>query len=173
MSRRTDWIVVGGSPGESSYCTRCGEGLRLYLPVRIEIFVAAAKAFVKIHSKCSPGNYVEPPVTTPEEWVAGRDTGISSLTIYSAITGMPGPHRRYDIPHDPADFGRCYRLLNLFPAWKEQLPKVVGLCPRWKSFVENWDELTKLYEEELPSGKAPRLYGRMQALRNPGSAPKV
>ncbi len=50
-TRRGHWIIAGEGdrPGR---CLRCGAELNLVLPQPIEIFVAAAKAFVKIHLKC-------------------------------------------------------------------------------------------------------------------------
>lgn len=162
--KKADWVVVGGAVGEVSHCTRCGEGLRLVLPLRIEVFIAATLAFVKAHSLCPEGKYFEKPVTSPVEWAASRDTGTSSLTIYSAVTGLPSPRGRYDIPYVPHDFGRCYRLLKLFPAWRGDLAKTILLCKKWKPFVEHWDELTALFEQESPSGLCPHLYERMKAL---------
>ena len=164
--RKGDWVVMGGKPGEVAYCTRCGEGLTLVLPLHMEVFLAASHAFVKVHSHCPAGKYIEKPVVTPEEWAASRDTGTSSLTIYSAITGKPSHHRGYGVPHDPDDFGRCYRLLKLFPAWREKLSETVKLCREWEPFVQAWDELTALYELEAPNhqGSAPKLYARMKEI---------
>ena len=164
--KKGDWVVIGGKPGEIGYCTRCGQGLNINLPQPVDLMVEIMNAFVKIHSRCAPGKYVEKPATTPDEWAHGRDTGTSSLTIYSAITGMPSHHGRYDVPHDPDDFGRCYRLLKLFPQWREKLAETIKLCPEWKPFAEAWDELTAIYEEEVPNhrGSAPKLYKRMKEL---------
>lgn len=148
--------MVGGAPGDSAHCTRCGEGLNIGLPIRIEVWIAATKAFVKAHKDCVPGQYFEKPAVTPEEWARGRDTGVSSLTIYAAITGRD-TNMPWNIPYDPSDFGRCYRLLKLFPSWRAQLHKVVGICQEWAPFVQHWDELTKIYEEELPNGGCPKL----------------
>jgi hypothetical protein len=49
--RSYPWIVVGDgeAPGE---CLRCGAVLGISLPMPMEMWVAAAKAFVKIHAKC-------------------------------------------------------------------------------------------------------------------------
>lgn len=101
----------------------------------------------------------------PMAWVTNGDTGTSSLTIWSVFTGRPSPHKRYDIPHDPDDFGRCYRLLKVMPSWLGRLGEVAAVYPAWAPFVKAWDELTRLYEEELPSGRAPKCYARMQELR--------
>jgi len=164
MAKGVDWVVAGGKPGEVGYCTRCGEGLVLGTQP-VDIFLAASKAFVKLHSKCKPGKYFEKPAKTPDEWAHGRDSGTSSLTIYSAITGHPSPHGCFDVPHDPDDFGRCYRLLKLFPAWREKLAETINICKEWEPFVAAWDELTELYEEEMRNDVAPKLYKRLQALR--------
>lgn len=161
---KADWVVVGGRPGESSHCRRCGNGLTIGTQ-RVEVATAAMKAFVKIHAACRPGTYKETPAATPHQWLTGRDTGTSSLTIFSAMTGLPSPHGDYDVPYDPDDFGRCYRLLRLFPEWREHLNKTVSLCPAWAAFVDNWDELTRIYEQELPAGRMPKLYARLQELQ--------
>jgi len=164
--KKGDWVVIGGKPGEVGYCTRCGQGLNINLPQPVDLMVEIMNAFVRIHSRCAPGKYFEKPATTPDEWALGRDTGTSSLTIYSAITGRPSHHRSYDVPHDPDDFGRCYRLLKLFPQWRDKLAETIKICPEWQPFVEAWDELTALYEEEVPNhtGRAPKLYKRMKEL---------
>ena len=163
MKKNIDWVVVSSKPGEIAFCKRCGKGLNFQLPQRCEIVEAALNAFTKIHSECQPGNGWSESVKSPYEWLMGRDTGISSRTIYAAITGCPTED--YDIPHDPDDFGRCYRLLELFPNWKAELHKVAERFPKWKPFIAAWDELTALYEEEAPSGRAPKLFDRMQELR--------
>ncbi len=105
------------------------------------------------------------------EWLKSRDTGISSLTIFEVMTGInlrPGILIHPDLPYDPSDFGRCYRLLNKFPEWRVRLPEVAKLYPTWSGLIDNWAELTTLYEEELQneSGRAPKLYARMQEILN-------
>lgn len=104
---------------------------------------------------------------TPEgRWLAGGDTGISSKTIWSVMTGrrIGDRHWRPDVPRDPDDFGRCHRLLETFPGWRWRMPEVASVHPEWSRLVAAWDELTVLYLEEFPSGRAPRLYARMRAL---------
>ena len=158
--RKGDWVAAGGRPSELGHCTRCGEGLILGRQ-RIGVAVAAMKAFAKEHAGCVDRGYQEPVPKTPQEWAASRDVGISSGTIYAAVTGCLSPYPgRWDVPHDPADFGRCYRLLQLFPALRPDLPKVVDLCAKWKPFVAAWDELARLYE--AADGEA--LYGKIQQL---------
>lgn len=103
----------------------------------------------------------------PVAWLTNGDTGISSETIWSVLMNrrIAKPHWHADVPHDPADFGRCYRLLKVMPSWRARLPEVAEKYPKWAPLVAAWDELTALYEEEEPSGMAPKLYARMKELR--------
>lgn len=108
---------------------------------------------------------------TPIEWLLSDDTGISSKTILLVMTGSEITGSFWtDIPYDPSDFGRCYRLLQKFPEWRERLPEVAEKYPIWGPMVSAWDELTALYVQELgnPDGKAPMLYARMKTLIDEG-----
>lgn len=117
---------------------------------------------------------------TPNEWILSNDTGISSKTIWAVMMGAavdPGQrcgfasHPRsltYDIPRDPADFGRCFRLLQLFPEWRSGIARMGEIFPKWKPMANHWDELEKLYNEERPSGTCPRLCERMRELEAEG-----
>jgi hypothetical protein len=100
-----------------------------------------------------------------------QDSGISSLTIISVLvpdfhgmclsrfSGVIGP-----TPCDPGDFGRCYRALKLIENGVERLGEVAAKYRNWKRLVEHWAELSELYEQELKSGKAPKLFKRMKEL---------
>jgi hypothetical protein len=103
--------------------------------------------------------------TAETRWLVSGDVGISSKTIWTVMTGWPIEGHQPRTPWDPDDFGRCHRLLETFPAWRSRMPEVADAHPEWADLVVAWDELTALYLEELPSGQAPRLYARMEALR--------
>lgn len=167
---KAEWVVAGGKIGEIGHCTRCGRGLSLGGSQPIPIFAAAMKAFVTMHLHCKEGQFHEPETNTPEEWFASRDTGTSSCTIYAVM--MNTPMRNYDVPHDPSDFGRCYRLLALFPAWKVRMDEVAQRFPKWKPFVREWRELTEMYETAMasPSKSAPEMYRFMNALEYEGGS---
>lgn len=102
------------------------------------------------------------------DWIVGSDTGTSSMTIWAVMMGATPWHASE--PSDPDDFGRCYRLLALMPEWRPRLSKVAARYPLWSALVAHWDELTALYEEEIPNhrGKAPKLYARMRELIDDG-----
>lgn len=105
---------------------------------------------------------------TPEQWIVSYDTGVSSKTIWAVMMGAISgqePWSTFNVPHDPADFGRCYRLLKAIPEWRPRLHEVAERFPKWAPLIAAWDELTALYEEEVASGTAPKLYARMRQLR--------
>lgn len=109
---KAPWVVACGAIGETAHCTRCGEGLRLPRHPRIEVFIGASDGFLRAHASCREHGYREPEPETSDEWIASRDVGISSVTIWSVMTGQPSPFQYYDTPRDGADFGRCRRLLQ-------------------------------------------------------------
>ena len=96
------------------------------------------------------------------DWLSGRDTGLSSQAMCLTLLGgkVRWPHH----PHDPADLGRCLRLLQVVPEWRGRLNEVAALSPEWAALVGAWSEIEALYREEEPSGTAPRCYERMRDL---------
>ncbi len=93
-------------------------------------------------------------------WLLGRDTGASSVTIFCVMTGHDGDRYNGFTPCDYPDFGRCRRLLELFPGWRSRLHEVAIVHPRWNGLVENWDELTEMHKEDMPE----MLYARIREL---------
>lgn len=107
--------------------------------------------------------------TDIESWYTNGDTGTSSLVIAHVLHR---PNKLFtngtlkeDVPRDPADFGRCVRLLDLMPQWRALLPAVADVSPAWRAMVQHWSELEALYREEAPLGTAPKLYERLAKLR--------
>ena len=91
------------------------------------------------------------------------DTGISSETIWSVMRNRAVRH--YGTPKDPQDLGRCLRLLDVAPGWRERLGEVAMRFPEWKPLVDNWTLLETLYRAEAPTGYAPRCAALMRKLR--------
>jgi len=82
-------------------------------------------------------------------WAVGDDTGTSSKTIWTVMTGISADTWTFGYcPSDASDFGRCYRLLQRFPAWRQRLPEVVERFPEWTPLVRDWDKLSALYEQQ-------------------------
>lgn len=82
------------------------------------------------------------------EWLVTGETGTSSKTILAVMTGIVEGKRSLDycVPLDASDFGRCKKLLNAIPEWREQLPKVAEAFPQWRLLIELWDSLDHLYD---------------------------
>jgi hypothetical protein len=98
-------------------------------------------------------------------WLLSGDTGRSSLTMCSCLYCIPTKNNQWNYPCDPDDFGRCMRFLDtLMPdERKTALLSVSGVSKTWKTLVENWDRLEKLYDED--KGK---LFKEMQILEKKG-----
>src|SRR5512146_1608163 len=127
---KAEWVVPGGADGELGHCTRCGQALRINLPQPITIVTACMKAFVDLHKNCKSGQYIPPVPKDVREWRKGRDTGVSSETIYEVFMGEGGPGPgEHCWPWDPDDFGRCHRLLKLAPDWRKNLQRVADKYP--------------------------------------------
>jgi len=96
-------------------------------------------------------------------WLAGDDTGASSRYMAYILAGGPTCQRSF--PHDPADFGRCYRFLRAVPDTQRQsFLDMARYGPVWAGLIANWAELSDLWREESPGGDCPRLYRRMQEI---------
>jgi len=99
-------------------------------------------------------------------WINGGDTGMSSKFLCSIALGNAIGQVSY--PHDPSDFGRCYRFLGLLTRQEsdEVLIKAGRLSDKWASVVANWYQLTALYNEECrgEAWKAPKLYALMKEI---------
>ncbi len=118
------------------------------------------------------------PTNSLTQWLQSGDIGISSCSIFTAITKRIAPFTRDNDnwPKDPSDFGRCFRLLERFPTWRTELKQVSLKYPAWGPMIDVWPELEALYQEEIknPRGMAPKLYARLQRLgeeckKKPGS----
>jgi hypothetical protein len=159
-----DWVVMGDG---GTHCLRCGKREAMQVPMPVDAFSAWAAYVTALHAHCREGD--APTISTVRGWINGQDTGTSSNAIYRHMMGIPRVQSGYfgDYPIDPADFGRCYRLLALAPEWRARIGEMRSHGEEWAALAGAWDELTALYEEELPKKMAPKLYARMRELRSP------
>lgn len=97
------------------------------------------------------------------EWLAGG-AGISSMVIFFTMFDAKDSLTHLATPSDPSDFGRCYRLLELFPEWKSRLYKLRAVSVKWGTFVDNYAAMEKLWVEERSNATAPKLYKFMKEL---------
>ena len=142
----------------------------------VEVAVASMKAVrcPKCGSdKCGMGGaYNDAPALTAsikdrlDWWLERGERGVSSDTIYSAFTSS-APRHGADIPYDPDDYSRCRALFDLIPEWRKDLSPLVARYPWYKPVADNWDEMDRLWNEEIgdrKKGSAPKLYALMQRL---------
>lgn len=101
-----------------------------------------------------------------EKWLDSDHTGLSSRFMCWTLTGKRQniADEKYNYPHDPSDFGRCVGFLKAVPEARQHISRMVVTGKEWCGLAACWDELEALYNEEHPSGKAPKLYARMKEL---------
>jgi GNAT superfamily N-acetyltransferase len=104
--------------------------------------------------------------TAVANWLLGNDTGISSEAIVAYMEGATTSRRFGNHPHDPADLGRCIRLLAIAPDYRLRLSEMARVSPVWAALVAHWDELEALYNlpEVQRTGMARRCYDRMREI---------
>ena len=115
--------------------------------------------------------YRDPVVAVPnmgiDAWLRTDDTGRSSKAMAYHICHIPMIYASEDLrayPRDPEDFGRCHRFLEAVPQARLNLGMMGPVSAIWSRLVDEWDSLTAIYLEELPTGSAPKLYARMKEL---------
>ena len=169
--------VVWTPPGTFA-CLHCGATYDLNLPAPISVVVASSRAFKQEHAKCKPraqgqactlcfdfghvADVCEIQYRGDLPALGDRpDTGISSTAIarrlQSKITVVSftstGQSAFGNHPADPADFGRCHRLLHAMPGWRARISEMAAQSSVWANLVRHWDELEALYLERVPDGQ--------------------
>jgi len=162
-------------------CTcECSEVFDAEIVTDAPIEVAAASMKAVRCPKCGSdkcgmgGAYNDAPALTAsirdrlDWWLERGELGVSSETIYRAFTGdRVVSVRAADVPHDPDDYRRCRALFDLIPEWRKDLSYLVMRYPWYKPFVNAWDEMDRLWDEEIGDrkmGSAPKLYALMKRL---------
>ena len=82
-----------------------------------------------------------------DEWIVNGHTGVSSKTMWAALKGLEIKPTHGDKPYDPDDFSRCYKLVKDCFVPKSHLKKISEKLPYWKPYIDNWDKLTGMYEQ--------------------------
>lgn len=158
--------------GNNSFrCLHCGQEYDLDTAfaqgTTLGMVAAMAEAFAKDHAACQPSERGRArfEFKTPDEWLRSWDTGLSSISIWHYMMQAGKPKGGYAVPEDPADFGRCHRLLAAFPAWRAKIGEMAGLNERWAKVAPRWSEFEALYLEEAPTGRCVRLFDALASCR--------
>lgn len=106
-------------------------------------------------------------------WACSDDTGFSSQAMLLASTcGGAASVKGLTYPWDPADLGRCLRMLQRLP-WvfdlAEPVLRELG-SPTWRALLDHWSELEELMDDEVgidwsKGERAPLTYARMHEIR--------
>jgi hypothetical protein len=101
------------------------------------------------------------------EWLFNGRVGLSSKSMASAICDIK-LNKFPSHPSDPSDFYRCLKLLEAVPEARNHFSKISKLSLTWKLYIERWDEIESLYNEEVleDTGKAPRTYKLMHDIQD-------
>ena len=102
------------------------------------------------------------------QWVSAGDSGQSSMRIWAHMTGTERDSFR-DWPHDPADLGRCLRLLANVPEWRVRIGEMAAYGPQWGALAARWDELHASMRDEVgiawdKGRRAPKTYALMDSI---------
>ena len=163
------WVVMGDG---GVRCTRCGKVEMMPTPMPAAAFMPWCEYVGAVHSGCKDTGRVDPVPSCVEEWITGHDTGVSSKAIYRHFMGYTRERSAWGThPHDPSDFGRCYRLLKIAPKWCERIGEMAEYSKTWAAMAGAWDELTTMYEAALKAGdgatlEARKMYDRMKQIES-------
>jgi len=96
------------------------------------------------------------------KYLADRDCGLSAKAIIYRMNDINDVYT--DHPLDAADFGRCMKLLSVFPEYRVELHHMKDVSKEWVLLVDNWTELEELYFREIDTNDGSPLYKEMQSL---------
>jgi len=157
---------------QNLFCLNCGQEWEITYPIKVKEFAEKLKGFNLLHKNCEK-TWIEPQADQRDDvvkramwWIANGERGLSSETMWNCLIGnldYPIHH-----PYDPDDFGRCHKLLQTIPEWKNELYRLCKLSAEWNNLVINWDKLTEMYEKNVGENckhyKENGMYDFMQSL---------
>lgn len=79
-------------------------------------------------------------------WLASDDVGMSSKFMASVLSGEF--EAEFAIPYDPADLGRCLRMIQAMPDLTPRIVEMRKHGPMWTAVADNWDRWTAMLNEE-------------------------
>jgi len=96
-----------------------------------------------------------------DKWINGSDKGSSSKAIWAVMMGEKPERHAY--PNDGSDLGRCMRLLELIPEWRERLFHMASVSEYWAALVAVWPQLEALHRAD----DAKATYAFMKSVLDP------
>lgn len=71
-------------------------------------------------------------------WALTGRTGMSSKAIAAHLLGLECDG---SYPHDGGDFGRCEKLLEAVPSFRERLTEMTSVNKYWAAIAPRWGEI--------------------------------
>lgn len=107
-----------------------------------------------------------PEQTAVIQWIFGDDTGNSSMSLVASFLGVR--QELVDAPFDPADLGRCLRLIRLVPGIRKHVDVLAERDENWSRLAPHWDKLAAMMEDEvgLDWEKAKKAHATYYAMRD-------
>lgn len=135
------------------FCFNCGTAQKIPYPMEMRLAADFFALFARHHKYCAK-TWVEPTPTPGGKteienarwWWENGEKGISSMTMFNTLSDELKLPPEKGHPHDGDDFNRCYKLLQAVPQFKNKLRRMKSVSPVWSRLIDNWDELTKLFE---------------------------
>ena len=154
------------------FCEKCGGEYKITYPIATDQMSKKVKLFEALHKDCKQ-TWTEPKPDQSEGvkekamfWLNNGHRGMSSESMWHLFMDRP-KEQRPSYPYDPDDFSRCYKLLEMVPEWKSRINELKTLSLPWSNLVDNWDELTRLYEDMVINHKPNGMYELMQKCIRP------
>lgn len=92
------------------------------------------------------------PIILFADWLVNGQTGLSSMSIVSHVTGNPCHGFFKGLPNDFApldygDFDRCVRLIKAVPLVRPHLHVMRDVSDEWRRIIDRFDELETAYKD--------------------------
>jgi DNA-directed RNA polymerase subunit RPC12/RpoP len=164
-------------------CQKCKHQFTDELPIhcKIQISIAAMEAMscpACGSKKVAPG-IIPPIIDGPSDlpaklavrqWMQGKDTGMSSISLAKQFLGISENSPAY--PHDPDDLGRCLRLIAIAPEVSTAVDALGMKHKVWAALATRWDEIAASMANEVgisweKGHSAPATYALMRSIIQP------
>ena len=91
-------------------------------------------------------------------WLATGDQGLSSMALFTLLSGIRPPHHgsdALDLPSDAAELRQCRLMLEQVPSLRAQMAVLAGRTREpevaaWAALAESWDDLCRQMSHEVP-----------------------
>lgn len=122
---------------------------------------------IEHHKKAPAPSPSHAPLRVVTQWLFSGETGASSMALAAEYLGCDY-HNSSAAPLDPADLGRCLRLIKIEPRVRECVDRLALKHSSWAAAAKCWDEIAECMEAEVGADwskgkRAERTYKLMKA----------